>query len=125
MKLELKEKILQLTSYEFEQLIGIFFDSMGYEEVEVTSPTRDGGIDAIANVRFGVNEIKVVIQSKRYTTNKIDEKTVRELRGVIPEHKAVQGVIVTTSDFTSGARESAGKVQPLIALITGDMLVEL
>ena len=36
----------------------------------------------------------------------------------------MQGVIVTTYDFTSSAKEAAKKTQPLVTLLTCDMLIE-
>ncbi len=120
----LKNKILNLDPYAFEKLIGFYFERMGYKDVNVTNRTKDGGIDVSALVKFGVNEIKVVIQAKRYKKTKVDPKTVRALRGALPEHEASHGIIITSSDFTSGAKEIAMKTQPFIQLISGEMIVE-
>ncbi len=123
-KEKIRERILNLDPYAFEELIGLFFDSMKYDDVKVTKKSRDGGIDVIANLKFGVNEIKVVVQTKRYTKNKIVAETIRALLGAVTDYNAAQGVLVTTSDFTVGAKELAKKNKSLIVLINGDMLVD-
>lgn len=120
----LRRRIVNLDPYIFEDLIGIYFEKMGYQDVKVTSKSRDGGIDAVAKAVFSFTDIKIIIQVKRYKTNKVDAKTVRAIRGALPEHRATQGIIVTTSDFTSGAKELSTKIQPHIILISGNKLID-
>lgn len=116
--------ITKLDPFVFEELIGTYLEVMGYEDVVVTKKSHDGGVDVVANVNFGINEMKVVVQVKRYKQgNNIDVDTIRALRGAFSEHNAVQGVLVTTSDFTKNAMEIA-KVNPLIMPISGQILVE-
>ena len=80
MKKGLKNIILNLDPYVFEELVTTFFAKLGYEDVEFTKKARDKGIDTIAHVKFGFNSIKVVVQTKRITTGKnISAKIAREI----------------------------------------------
>ena len=94
-------------------------------DVEVTKRSSDGGVDVIANVKLGINEMRIAMQVKRYQVNqKIDVIPIRALRGALTEHNAIQGVFITTSDFTKPAIETATNHQPLIKLVSGKALVD-
>jgi len=63
--LESRPNLMELTPFEFEQLVGNLFSKMGLETKQTRS-SRDGGIDVVA---FDLRPLiggKVVIQAKRY-----------------------------------------------------------
>lgn len=106
-----------LTGHEFEEFIKILFNKMGYL-TESTKLTRDQGADLIIN-KFG---IKTVVQVKRYS-GKVTNKAVQEVTAAIAHYKAENGMVITTSEFTSPAIELASSND--IQLIDRQKLEEL
>lgn len=89
---------------EFEKLIGELLEAEGWH-VQVTKPTRDGGIDVVATVSDAIiGEVKAVWQAKKYSlSNKVKLKEVRELSAIRDDEKATKAMIVTTSHLTQDA----------------------
>jgi restriction system protein len=108
----------------FEELVGELLERIGFEDVEVTKRSGDGGIDVRGLLTVGgVTRVKTAIQVKRWANN-VPDRIVRELRGSIGP--AEQGLIITTSRFTKAARTEADMTDRApITLIDGDLLVEL
>ena len=99
------ELMYSLPPRKFEELVAAVFKQSGFE-VELTPETRDGGIDIIA-VRMDriVGKELCFIECKRYLPhNTVGIGVVQRLLGVVEQHKATKGVIVTTSSFTKDAR---------------------
>lgn len=127
---DLKEKFYNFfeTGYIFEDFLKEYLQKIGFEEVQVTQRSKDGGIDLKA-IRKGIGDLSDLdithycIQAKKYSTaNKIKVQTVRELRGVLRENE--RGMIITTSDFSKEAIDEAGSDnRKPIALVNGDTLV--
>lgn len=90
----------------FEELVAAIFRNNGFE-VTLTPETRDGGIDIFAvqkNV-FG-GDLLHLVECKRYApSNKVGIGVVQRLAGVVDQHRANRGIIVTTSSFTEDAEE--------------------
>jgi len=91
------------SGYDFEKFLKLYLEEIGFDEIEVTKRTRDGGVDLIA-IRKGIEDfsnidtINYYIQAKRYKLKKVGVNAIRELKGVIPiGHK---GMLITTSTFT-------------------------
>ncbi|MGC8634755.1 MAG: restriction endonuclease [Candidatus Limnocylindrales bacterium] len=110
-------------AWRFEILIGELLTRIGFE-VEVTRPSADGGIDVYGTLVIGgVMRTRMAVQAKRWRRN-VQAPTVQLLRGALGAHD--QGMIVTTSDFSSGAREEASRVDRIsVALMNGADLVSL
>ena len=108
----------------FEELIGELLERIGFEDVEVTKRSGDGGIDVRGILTVGgVTRVKTAIQVKRWANN-VPDRIVRELRGSIGP--AEQGLIITTSRFTKAAIKEAEMTERApVALINGELLVEL
>ena len=64
----------EMDSYEFERLCLRLMKELGYKSVEPTSRSRDGGIDGIGFLEFGLVRFKVVLQVKKQTSNVGSEK---------------------------------------------------
>lgn len=113
--------------FAFEKFLKLYLEEIGFDEIEVTRRTRDGGVDLVA-VRNGIDDfssidkINYYIQAKRYKTKKISVSTIRELKGVIPfGHK---GMLITTSFFTNDAiLESDNDISKPIVLVDGKALL--
>jgi restriction system protein len=122
----LRERLLAMKPGEFEELISQLLAEMGFEMVEVTKLSGDGGIDVRGTLVVGaVVRIKMAIQVKKWKLkNNIQAPVVQQVRGSLGAHE--QGLIITTSDFSPGAvKEAAQADKTPIALMNGEQLVML
>jgi len=102
---ELREKLLTMNPYEFEQHIMGFFQNQGML-AWVTKKSNDAGVDGFARHPQGL----IIVQCKRYSIdNSVGRPTIQQFKGVIEENEAWRGYIVTTSQFTKEAIDSASK----------------
>ena len=121
----LRERLHTMDPYAFEHLVRDLLEAMGYEDVTVTKQSGDKGVDVAATAQFGITSVREVVQVKRYQSN-VQRNHVDELRGALYHHNAIQGTLLTTSDFSSGAKDAALlRGAPPISLIDGDRLVDL
>ena len=99
---------------------------LGFEEetIKVTRYGGDGGIDVRGILKAGgITEVNATVQAKRWKKN-IQAPVVQALRGSLTVHE--QGIIITTSDFSSGATKEAGEAgKARISLINGEQLLDL
>ena len=122
----LRERLLAMKPGEFEELISQLLAEMGFEMVEVTKLSGDGGIDVRGTLVVGdVVRIKMAVQVKKWKLkNNIQAPVVQQVRGSLGAHE--QGLIITTSDFSAGAlKEAAQSDKTPIALMNGEQLVML
>lgn len=122
----LLEKLLAMTPGQFEELISFLLAEMGFDMVEVTKLSGDGGIDVRGNLIVGgVICNKMAVQVKRWAIkNNVSSPVVQQVRGSLGIHE--QGLIITTSDFSSGAiKEASQPNKTPIALMNGKQLVTL
>jgi len=121
----LRDRLENMDPYAFERLICDLLTEMGYEDVEVTQPSNDKGVDVKAVAQFGITTINEVIQVKRHRAN-IQRPVLDMLRGSLHRFKAQKGTIITTGDYGKGAKDAAFEmgVAP-ITLINGDKLIDL
>ncbi len=108
---------------EFELVVAGIWDDLGWT-TEVTSHSRDRGIDVVATKREPFEQ-KLLIQAKAHDKdNKIGSEAVRRyatLYEQVPDADNV--VIVTTSYFTEQAKTLAEDLS--VKLIDRDQLMEL
>lgn len=122
----LKDFLSRTTPYQFEHIIKDLLTAMGYEDVQVTSPTNDKGIDVTGISQNGITTVKEVIQVKRNTTSNITRPVLDSLRGCLHRFDAFQGTIITLSDFAKGAKDAAfEKGAAPLTLINGEKLIDL
>ena len=123
----LLDRVLALKPVEFERLIAALLVEMGFENPEVTQVSNDGGIDVRGTlVVADVVRTKMAIQVKKWKPgNNIGSPIVQQVRGSLKKHE--QGLIITTSDFSPGAKKEASdpEKQQLIALMNGEQVVTL
>lgn len=116
------ERLYDLTSRKFEELIADILGDYGFE-VELTRATHDGGRDIIAYLRNAVASYLTFVECKKYApTRKVGVEVVREVAGVHHINKAAKSLIVTTSFFTKGAIEEARKIEHQLELKDYDEL---
>lgn len=122
---QLMEKVKTLSPLDFERLIALLLDNMGFSEVSRTPYGGDGGVDVrgIMTVHDAIH-IKLAVQAKRWKAN-VQSPIVQQLRGSLGTDE--RGLIVTTSGFSKGAREEATRSSSHapIDLIDGKQLVSL
>ncbi|NEV64502.1 restriction endonuclease [Thiorhodococcus minor] len=97
-----------LEPHQFEELIAELLSRLGFEDIVLTPRSGDGGRDVIATVYTAGVPILMAFECKRYgPDNKIGPETLRTLLGTITHGptRASKGVLVTTSSFTTGARD--------------------
>ena len=122
---EFLTRLQQMSPAGFERFARRLLLESGFQEVEVTGKSGDGGIDGIG--RLQVNPMvstKVLFQCKRYAGT-VGSKEVRDFRGAMAG-RSENGIIVTTGAFSGEARREAIRdgVAP-IELVDGPRLVEL
>lgn len=105
-----------LSPRKFEEIVAELLSKLGYE-VTLTPVSGDGGFDIYAAKRDGLGEFLFLVECKRYTPpNKVGVEIVRALQGILSDHRATGAAIVTTSFFTSGAKEFQRRFQHQLKL---------
>jgi restriction system protein len=111
---------------QFEQVVKDLLIAIGYEDVLVTSPTNDKGVDVTAVSQQGITTVKEVIQVKRFVKGNVGRPVLDSLRGSLHRFDEFQGSIITLSDFAQGAKDAAyEKGAAPITLINGEKLIDL
>ena len=112
----------------FEELVIDLLVQMGYggsreDAARAVGGSGDKGIDGIINQdRLGLDV--VYIQAKRWQEN-VQRRQIREFAGALEGQRARKGIVITTSDFSRGAREYVNTINSKIVLIDGRQLAEL
>lgn len=123
-KRELRDHLRTMDPHLFEVLMGELLVALGFQSVGVTSSSGDEGVDVVGTLVVGdVMRTQMAVQVKRWKAN-VQSPTVQQLRGSLGAHD--QGLIITTSDFSPGARAEAAKPDRTpVALMNGEELVSL
>lgn len=128
---EIIDVILSKSPQEFEKLVVILLQRMGYGgEVksagEVTKYSNDKGIDGIIKEDvLGLGRIH--IQAKRYArTNTVGREEIQKFVGALAVVQSNKGVFITTSTYSNGAMEYANSLNgsTTVVLIDGEKLAE-
>ncbi|WP_420132288.1 restriction endonuclease [Rhodopseudomonas sp.] len=103
----LRIALCKMDPFRFERHVMSFFESAGLKSI-VTRKSNDLGVDGFAIHAEGL----IVVQCKRNSAdNKVGRPTIQQFKGVIEEHRAFHGFVVTTSTFSDEARQSASMSQ--------------
>lgn len=100
-------------------------EALGFQDVQITQATRDGGADARVVYQRGVVGARAIVSAKRWNTRTVPVDEVRMMRGVKGEEDTA--IIVTTGRFSADAQNEAkpGQNQRVVFLIDGDKLVDI
>ena len=80
-------------------------ERLGYCRVAVGEGSKDGGVDVSAYIEHPFGTERVIVQCKRNARdNKVGEPVIKQLLADADIHRAIRGLIVTTSYLTRGAR---------------------
>ncbi len=119
------ETLRTIDPYRLEKLVKALLGAMGYEKVEVTRRSGDGGVDVTGDIRVGITYVREVVQVKRQQGN-IQRPILDQLRGSLHRFKALRGTIITVGRFSRGAQDAAFEVGAApITLIDGERLIDL
>lgn len=123
---QIVEALRQVNPYQLENLIKTLLEAMGYENVEVTKQSGDGGIDVIGDIRVGITYVREVVQVKHHPRSNIQRPILDQLRGSLHRFKAYRGTIITTGRFSKGVQDAAFEQGAApITLIDGERLIDL
>ena len=113
----------------FEEAVVKLLLKMGYGGAEQRGRriggSGDGGVDGVID-QDALGLDRIYVQAKRYADgNNVGRETIQAFVGALHGVGASRGVFITTSTFTSGARQYAENVPSRIILIDSDRLVSL
>lgn len=112
----------------FERLVIDVLVKMGYggtrkDAGKAIGKSGDGGIDGIINEdRLGLDVI--YIQAKKWE-NPVGRPEIQKFAGALQGQRAKKGIFITTSSFTSEAKDFASRIDSKITLIDGETLSQL
>jgi restriction system protein len=118
--------ILQsLTPKGFENICKRLLREHGFENVEVTGGSHDGGIDGYGTLELNpFVSMKVLFQCKRYKGT-VSRAQIGDFRNAMIG-RAEKGIVLTTGTFSEDAkREASRDGAPPIELIDGQKLITL
>lgn len=124
----LLERIKNCSPAFFERLVVEVIVNMGYggtrqDAGKAIGKAGDEGIDGIIKEdKLGLDTI--YIQAKRWQ-NIVGRPEIQRFVGALTGQRAKKGLFITTSDFTSEAREYVSKIDVKIVLIDGETLADL
>lgn len=113
----------QVHPRKFEETVASVFRDLGYY-ITITGYIKDGGIDVVLQK----GEEVIGVEVKRHK-NKIGVDQIRQFAGALMINDLTEGVFVTTSQFTAGAKDAANqyvtKLSPIpIELIDAEKFLE-
>lgn len=127
---DILERVRSISPGAFEQLVVDVLLAMGYGGAEergiVTQASRDGGIDGVID-QDALGLSKIYVQAKRYgEKNTVGRPAIQEFVGAV-HAEGTQGVFITSSSFTTDAREFAKKLSgsTSVVLVDGEQLARL
>lgn len=112
----------------FERLVVDLLVAMGYggsrqDAAQAVGQSGDQGVDGIIKEdRLGLDA--VYVQAKRWE-NTVGRPVVQAFAGSLQGQRARKGVLITTSDFSSEARDYTTRIEKRIVLVRGAQLADL
>lgn len=109
----------------FERLCMRLLREAGFERVQVTGRSNDGGIDGVGVLQLNdLMSFNVVFQCKKWEQS-VPPKEIRDLRGAM-DGRSDKGIFLTTSTYSSNARAEAERPGAVpIELVDGEKLFEM
>jgi len=117
----------QLSPTGFEKVCRELLRESGFENVEITGGSADGGIDGYGTLELNpFVSFKVLFQCKRYKENNtVSRAQIGDFRNAMIG-RAEKGLVITTSTFSNAAIQEANRDgAPPIELVDGEKLVKM
>ena len=126
---ELLSRILASPPDFFDRLVVQLLIAMGYggsaiEAGKALGKSGDGGVDGVID-QDALGLDRIYVQAKRYADKAVSPSEVRDFFGSLDRFKASKGLFVTTSTFSTSARDTAGQLSKRIVLMDGRQLTVL
>jgi restriction system protein len=112
----------------FEKIVLNLLVAMGYggtfaDAASTTKRTGDDGIDGVIKEdRLGLDVIH--IQAKRWKDTVVGRPEIQNFAGSLEGQRGRKGVFITTSSFSSDARDYVSRIEKKIVLIDGSELAK-
>jgi len=121
----LRQEISQLSPHAFERFCRVLLQALGFDSVEVTRASADGGIDGFGDFRQGAVRIRSAFQAKRWAADRtVGRPEIDRFRGAI-QGEFDHGVFLTTSRFSREAKDTSIKRGAIsILLLDGDAIAD-
>ena len=122
---QLLSTLLSLPPEGFERLCQRLLRESGFQNVNVTGRSGDGGIDGNGLLQLNpFVSFRVLFQCKRYSGS-VSVSQIRDFRGAM-QGRADKGIILTTGGFTQDAKgEAVRDGVPPIELVDRDKLLDM
>jgi restriction system protein len=102
--------ILKLKPRDFEWLIKILYNNIGYT-TEITNATRDGGKDIIAYIKREDGNETVYVECKLYKTTELTKETVRAFGYTINHDNINRGTLFCTGYVNDELKKMDSRIQ--------------
>jgi len=121
----LREFILNKSPYDFQDMVAILLDAIGYHISFVSPKGKDGGIDILAYTDpLGVNPPRIIVQVKHHPDSSISSDDIQRLAGTMKRSSDV-GIFVTSGTFSKPAELEARSSDKHIELINFERFIDL
>lgn len=118
-------RLKRLAPKDFEIFCRELLKVYGFEEVQVTKLSRDGGIDGFGKLKIGLSSLHVSFQCKCWNKPSIGKPEIDKFRGAAQGHYQ-QAIFFTTSTFTKDAKAADNQSGAIpVALFDGEAIVNL
>jgi restriction system protein len=122
---EIREAILAIGAYDFQDLVAALLRGMGYQTPFVAPPGPDGGTDILAYLDpLGAQTPHIRVQVKHRGQNKASNSEIASLLGNLNPQREI-GLFVSTAGFTPEARRQMQRGQTHMELVDLDRFIEL
>lgn len=89
---------------ELEHMMEEICRELGFNPVELTPPSKDGGRDLVLTARVGYKKAKYLMELKHWKEpNRVGSNVLREFVNVVIQDNADKGIVLSSSGFTKNA----------------------
>jgi restriction system protein len=121
----LREFIIGKSPYDFQDMVAILLEAMGYHISFVSPQGKDGGIDILAYTDpLGVKLPRIIVQVKHRPDSSISSDDIQRLAGTMKRSSDV-GIFVTSGSFSKPAVYEARSSDKHIELIDFERFIDL
>jgi hypothetical protein len=102
---ELLEQLHSIDWFQFEKLVGVVYQKLGYMVTRRGGANPDGGIDLVIEK----DGQRSAVQCKQWKTWNVGVKAVREFLGALTDAGIQQGIFITLCGYSGEAKQLAEK----------------
>jgi len=102
---ELLEQLRSIDWFQFEKLVGLLYQKLGYTVTRRGGANPDGGIDLVIEK----DGQRSAVQCKQWKTWNVGVKAVREFLGALTDARIHNGIFITLRGYSGDAKQLADK----------------